>query len=473
MTFDFSKDWTWNDLRAYIDNESLLTKIKKVEETISHQEAQFICTQLHLLEDPEDLQQLAEYQELQKEKGAWVEGLLPDQFLDEEIIIPKEFSGMVRSLWQLTQQKKKNIEAIKKLGAYPLKFKGEPYKKKRDMNYPDNWILEIDLSVLKRTIEFLKEEEATYEDALTIAQLPANKEMITHRTSLGYLPEPMVTLESLAALLLCAQRRSPVEMIWKWLNPMNFFDFADIFMHLDEYDTVLTQLETRTEEMKEEVLGTLYSYVRKDTDFEETFAFTIGFAIRGWATNAMCGVNIEYVKDDFEALHAVMAHELFHRLQTVICPRYGAEDTKSFEGLIAGPFDNVQDNKLYELLTYILLEGSGEFITRQFAERRGEEEVGKGVELLERAYKEIYIEKNIDAAEQILVEGLQSTGPFYSLGNHIIATVVKDHPSRLGEILQQGTPAFFTAYITSKETKTELSSELKKKIIALGQSLLK
>ncbi len=332
------------------------------------------------------------------------------------------------------------------MGEYNLYFKNQELElTEAHKDYPENWNLKIDLSVLSQTIEFLQSENVNIKKAKEIANLKGNQEMLKHRKNLGYLPEPITDTEDLTELLMWASSNKPEDKIWKWLNPLNIFELADVCNKLDEFEKLHNTIDNYRAEIIYNILSEISKYIKNDLKFTETFSLTIGFAIRGWATDNRFGVNIENIKDDYNRLIATIAHELFHRLQTRICKSEGQEQI--FSGITSGSFRDEKDNKFYEVLSYIMLEGTGEFITHQFTAQKQDnlqKKVDEGLDLLNETYKTIYDKGELEKVDELLNKGLKSNGVFYSLGEYITKLLVKSKgESYLGEILEKGVGSFF------------------------------
>ena len=194
-------------------------------------EKKYLFNLISELKDPEDIKIIEKYQEKQQKLGAWVEGIFPDQFVDEKITVPDTISNKNKCVSELIEQKKKNIEAIKAMGEYNLEFKNDKFDLVEDYkDYPKKWNLKIDLDVLASTLIFLEKKELNEDKALEIANLEGNQEMLKHRKNLGYLPEPITDTKDLSKLLIWAASEKPEDIIWKWLNPFNIFEFAILYV---------------------------------------------------------------------------------------------------------------------------------------------------------------------------------------------------------------------------------------------------
>ena len=441
-----NNDITWNNLYDSVDSDEESKKIDKLKSLLEIKDIKFLLTQFSRLEKPENIQRLTTYQKKQQKLGAWVKGILPDQFVDKNLVIPDEFPNKLDCLLQLAEQRKANLEALEAMGEYTINFENHDIKLDiSNTDIPDDWELTIDLSVMEKTLDLFNNDPVR-KDALEVANLEANQQMLKHRRNLGYLPEPITDTEDLTELLLWAASDKPEDLIWKWLHPMNIFELADVYNQQSEFKDLYKKVKNNKESLKMKILSKINEYIKKDLhdlNFNETFSFTFGYAIRGWATDDMFGVNIENIKDDYDKLISTIAHELFHRLQTKLC---STEGNQTFADLVNGHFDDEKDNKFYEILSYIMVEGTGEYITHQFIANKGTLKVKakQGLELLDEVYRLIYVEEEMEKAEKLLNQGLKSNGVFYSLGEYITECLIEEkEKSYLGEILSKGVNAFF------------------------------
>ncbi len=436
---------SWEELYSQADNIEISKDIDRLKSSLSIEDVRFLLKQIKRLKKPENIQVLSTYQAKQKQLGGWVDGLFPDQFTENDLLIPDNFSNMIKCLLQLAEQRKTNLDAIKSTGEYTLNFKDNELELKSSSNtYPEKWMLNIDYSVMEKTLKLLKNKPKRAE-ALKIANLEANQQMLKHRQNLGYLPGPITDTNDLTELLIWAASEKTTDLIWKWLNPLNIFELADVYHNRTNFKNLLETIQNNEIRLKRYILSTISDYLENDLEFNETFALTFGFAIRGWATDEMFGLNIENIKDNYQKLISIIAHELFHRLQTRLCSSGGKKQT--FADLVNGNLKDEKDNKFYEILSYIMLEGTGEFITHQFntdKEKNLKENAIEGLALLTEVYRAIYIEKELEKADQMLNRGLKSNGVFYSLGEYITKGLVEsNNKSYLGKILERGVLAFF------------------------------
>lgn len=436
---------SWKELYTQAEISETSRDIDSLKSLLKIEDLRFLLMQITRLNKPESIQILSTYQTKQKQLGGWVDGLFPDQFIDENLVIPDNFPNKIKCMLQLAEQRKTNLDTIKSMGEYTLNFKDNELELDTSNNtYPDNWMLTIDYSVMEKTLNLLKDKPKRKE-ALKVANLEANQQMLKHRQNLGYLPGPITDTNDLTELLIWAASDKPIDLIWKWLNPLNIFELADVYNNHTNFKNLFEIIKNNESSLKRYILSTISQYIKDDLEFNETFALTFGFAIRGWATDDMFGVNIENIKYKYPKLISIIAHELLHRLQTRICTSEG--NKKTFAELVSGNMEDEKDNKFYEILSYIMLEGTGEFIRHQFDAEKAKnlkENTIEGLALLKEVYRAIYMEKELEKADQMLNQGLKSNEVFYSLGEYITKGLIESNNKRyLGEILKEGVLAFF------------------------------
>ena len=201
------------------------------------------------------------------------------------------------------------------------------------------------------------------------------------------------------------------------------------------------------------IISEISHYIKNNIEFNETFSLTIGYAIRGWATDQRFGVNVENIKDNYDRLIATIAHELFHRIQTKICAADGQSHT--FSEIVSGNLADEKDNKFYEVLSYIMLEGTGEFITHQFTGEKQDDlqkKADEGLDLLNEVYETIYNEGELEKVDELLGKGLKSNGVFYSLGEYFTNNLIEvNGKNYLGEVLEKGVGSFFIESLKNLE----------------------
>ena len=474
--FDFTHLWDWAALESHAVQAGGLADLAELKELLALADARFLLEQLSRLSDPAEIQRLSGYQQMQNEWGGSFYGMLPEQLVDEEIPNPVDFPSLLKAVLLLARVRARNLEALRQVNPdYPLKFKGHPFPTLTVQKCPASWGLELDLSGIRGVLELFQKDEVTLEEAAAIAALPSFGEMIQHRRNLGYLPEPLITEEGLARLLQHAASRAPLDMIWKWLSSQNLFDLADVFLHREEYETLVETLEAHADEIAGHILGTIAQYATEEMrkePFRDRVSFTIGWGIAGWATQTTAGINIEHYKDDHERLLLTLTHETFHRFQLQVCPADPTlkERARSFEDLARFPFSDGRDRKLYEVISYIFLEGTATFIAPSHPPEDHEASVKRGAELLQECFEAIYHKRDLERTEKLINEALKSNGPFYWFGAQMAEKIVERYGNvGLARSLQEGSPGFFLRYLSlDPPSKSHLGHEITDKVRELA-----
>lgn len=478
MNFDFNKKWEWKDLEKTAANEKEINYIIELKKIISIENARFLFDQLLNLNNPEEIKNLRKYQALQIEWGGSFYGIIPDQINEEDDIpIPTNFENLLKATIYLANIRNRNYEAIRNTG-FPLNFKNKPFNTLYKQKCPANINFNLDISGIQKLLKLFDKDSIAFDEAMEIANHHAFREMIKHRHNLGYIPKPWITKESLASFIQHAISRKPLDMIWKWLNPWNFFNFADIFNNLEQYKKLINTIELNKENFVNQITSRIASFLPENIKFEDQFTFAIGWGIRGWATNATGGLNIEHFKDDYDLLIQTITHETFHRLQLEICPidssRYN-ELNRSFESIVSYSFPDNKDCKFYEVITYVFLEGSATFVGGKDCNNETDTHIDEGIRLLNQIYETIYSKNNLEKVDELVNKGLKSNGPFYELGYYMTEKIVNKYGNKkLGNCLLEGSTEFFKIFfeiydLNSLENITKFNEGIKEKIIQLNK----
>ncbi len=449
IVVDLGQDLNWEDFEEHAFSEQTRSRIEKLKDLVSIEDARFLLRQLSNLGKPEEVKRLFVLQKLQNDCGGSFYGAIPEQITEEDIIpVPTDFENLIRTAHFLAEIRCRNYDVISNTGLYPLQFKNETFRKPEIGSKSENMSLDSDISGMQKLLELFAEDSIALDKAMDVANHVAFAEMIKHRRNLGYFPKPWITKKRLAKFIQRAVSHEPLDIIWKWLNPWNYFGFADIFLNLRKYQELLDSINSCKADIVNHVLSRISMFAPKNVEFRDRFCFAVGWGVRGWATNKAVGVNIEHFKDDFQLLIRVITHETFHRLQFHACPRDPSKKSErpKFEDLVHYPFPDKKDRKFYEVLTYIFLEGSATFVGEVSSESQTDKVV-EGLKLLRELHQAIYRERDFEKTEKLLNAGMKSNGPFYALGCHMTGSIVsRCGSSAIGESLLKGSPKFFEKY---------------------------
>lgn len=397
---------------------------------------------LEAVDPPESLRELASYGAWQEERGGGFYGLMPDQTAALGALpMPVDDVTRLETAVTLAELRRANRAKLAELG-YPLDFTGEDIAELPAGEPPRRIHITLDDSAIRGFLAALDNGVVDPSEAASLAALPSNREMIRHRRNLGYVPEPLVTEQGLAAMLRRAGSGRPVDRLWAWINPLNDFGYADVVTQRARYEEMMRSLEQLREALVGAAAGRIAAYLPEDIEVEEVFALTVGCLIRGWATARMSGLNLEQVKDDWPRLERTMTEEVYHRVQLKLMPTASGEPAHEFEDLVVR-VDDPGLSKLYELLVYTVAEGSANLAATPAPGVDDLVSAEAGSELLERFVATVVRAGEVDQADALLDEGLRSNGPLYALGFRMAQIVERhDGPAAVGALLQAGPVAF-------------------------------
>ncbi|MFO7607623.1 MAG: hypothetical protein R6X35_00310 [Candidatus Krumholzibacteriia bacterium] len=394
------------------------------------------------LDSPARLRELTAWPAWQAARGGGFLGLVPEfpSVPDSVPVAPEE------AIPWLIARREANLAAIAAAAPqYPLRHAGRPLPAWSG-RAPDGWSLVLDLSVPRAFLDALADGHVSADEAAAIAALPANREMLAHRDALAYLPEPHPDVTDVAELMARVGAGDPLARIWCWLSPWNGFGYADLVLHADAYRAQLDELATRREALTGEAISRVAALAPDDVTFGDRFALTVGWGIRGWATPAMGGLNLEHVKDDWDLLLGTLTEETFHRLQLVLVPTRDGGRAGSYEELATADTGDPALDKLHELLAYTVLEGTANLARGDLVADQVKDGAAAGAALLQRFVAEVVAAGDVDAADGLIDEGLRGNGPLYGLGWHLARELAAaEGPRAVGARLRQGPVAFVVA----------------------------
>ncbi|MEJ2720471.1 MAG: hypothetical protein P8181_04945 [bacterium] len=431
------------------------TRKTGLDSLLTPAEREFLLSELSRVEPPERLRELADYGRHQLELGGGFYGMLPDQLADPDSIpLPTDAVGRLEAALCLARQRAVNLAALTEIDPdYALSFSGESLmdflertasEKGTPAESIDGLSLELDTSALDGFFNAVADGEVTMNEATALAALPSNQAMLEHRRNLGYVPEPLPDTESLAKMVHMAGSSDPLDRLWCWINPQNAFGYADLAQNAADYTRFLSDLDGHRRQLVEAVLTQIGSYSPANISFETRFAFTVGWAIRGWATPEMAGLNLEQVKDDWDLLFGTLVEETYHRLQLQLCPTNTGEPAREFSDLVAVDTGDAKYDRLYEIITYTVLEGSANLVRGRFAAADLADKAPAGAVLMSRFVDEVVEQDGLESADALISEGLQGNGPLYGLGWKLASLIAdKDGKRALAEYLKRGPVQFF------------------------------
>jgi len=437
-----------NNLIDLCESKSEKKKLKELLQKFSSQDVSFIITTLLKLKNIDILQELLKVQDFQNKLGAGFYDFFTD-VIENKMELPSltDFNSILNCAEELLNLKSDYEHQIQNKG-YPIDF--DPIKPMDYVTYAkSNRIkIKIDFSAIKLLLKLLMNGPNSDELIDRIVNLDSIKNTLIHRKELGYIPDPLMNQENLKKLLNYVITDSPINKIWSWLSPWNFYSIADYIMNLKNYQNLVDYIEEHFDQIINTISNRLEDFCPDNYQFSDIFALTFEWGIQGWATKEMAGCNLEFFKNDLSSLISTMTHEIFHRIQlNILSPQTKNNLDTSFDVIVKRDLGNLYDNKFFEALSYIYLEGSATYVGGSDNEISKTENIQKGLDILNFIYQKLYKEKNLDEAENLLKSGLISNGPFYSLGYYITSNIVNTYGSngRYHNLLD-GTTSFYKKY---------------------------
>jgi hypothetical protein len=461
------------------------SRVLTEDDDLTLPEKEFLNTELARIQPPERFRDLSEYSTQQLALGGGFYGMLPDQLQDlDSIPLPADEASRLEIALYLARQRETNLEALKQINPdYAITFRGRSLLDFLEMEVsgrgdsgetPEGIKLTLDISALTGFITALDDGEITGDEAVALAELPSNQAMLQHRRNLGYVPEPLPDTQTLAEMIKIAGSPDPLDRIWCWINSQNAFGYADLVQNKSEYMKFLSEIEEYRDLLTAVVMEQIGEYVSPEMKFTGQFAFTVGWAIRGWVTPDMAGLNVEQTKDDWYHLFGTLVEETYHQMQLDVCPTINGTAADEFSDLVAVDTGDKRYDRLYEIITYTVLEGSANLVRGRFAAEDLEDKAPMGAEIMARFVGQIIDRGDTDSADALISEGLVNNGPLYSLGWKLASMIeAKDGKRAIDEYLRRGPVDFFIygAALSVENGESVLSSEVLDTVNTLREKL--
>jgi len=484
--FNYQKNWDWPELEKKAPDSTAQSYVQSLKKILSLDEARFVLKQLDRLNKPEDIRRLAEIEKGQKKRGGSFYSFIPDRFGNaQKIPLPtEELADRLKCARYLARIRAANYQIIEKPNMqYPLEFAQKKFPRKDPPPFPREYMsLEIRTDAVADVLDYYQSADPEMAQAEALAAHPVFQNMLEHRRQLGYIPPPLPDQTDLAYFIYHSASRDPLPMIWKWLNPWNYFGFADLYNQQNKFRDLLNTLEQNKSNLEAIILGKIIPFLPdKKIEFQDQLGLGVNFGVRTWATSQGLGSNLVQIKDDYQTLIETMTHETFHRFQLQLGPIPPSRRDKTpreYEDLIHWDFAQETDQKFYETLAYIMLEGSASYVSTNYPTPALIEGVKFSRDLLDQTYVAIYETHRDDLLEQMLNMGLEADGPYYRLGFMMSRKITNFYgKQKLGELIAAGPVAFFQAYIYAHEETTGgrgfpiITERVKQKITELEAQL--
>ena len=262
---------------------------------------------------------------------------------------------------------------------------------------------------------------------------PAFDALIEHRNQSFY-SFPM-SREQLGLALSHAASTQPLDLLYMYALPGSFRDYGDVRRHWSEYHMELDTLRAHEPAVLGYINGAITPYVPAGTRVDRKVSFFFGAGADGWASEHIAAIDLEFFKDDFDRLLALLVHETFHAAQNAAAVRDSAI-------VIGAPVDSL----FRAALDVVYSEGTASFVSPPAVKTRAA--VAAAAAEGSRLLGVVYRPADAAAAQSALNTGQAGAGPFYWLGVEMSRTIVDvlGRPA-LAATLRSGAGGFLRAYV--------------------------
>lgn len=427
--FDFSSDWDWSTLKKQSSDSKVIAQIDNLEKDLSIREAHFLFTQLSSLKHPIDIAQLSKIERDQNKSGGGYYGYIPDFFTNpDKIPLPENFNGIIACANFLVNIRKQ-IDI--KISRSNFKYTKTFHKQKisafhKEKSHPGIHI-DINTDAVADVLLHYRDHNMTMKIAEDIANQPTFQQMLMNRKEIGYIPEPLPETDDLALFIYTAGCTDPVSMIWKWLNPWNYFGFADLYLHANTYYEIIEEINKNKEQFAANITARVGRYLPEDFEYCDQIGFGVNWGVLNWSTDTQLGINLAQYKNDYSSIYRIASRQLFRKIQSKILQKeYGIKTDNSIQikDMIGGLYENIYDQFFYEVLTQILLEGTAAYIAGKEKSWIIADENKYGKELLNQIYYSLYKKVDLKTVEYCKSEGFGPNGPLVSIGYRMTKELV-------------------------------------------------
>jgi hypothetical protein len=237
----------------------------------------------------------------------------------------------------------------------------------------------------------------------------------------------------LATNIALAGSDEPLPLLYAEANPAAFYDFADVRRNLDRYQALVDALEQGRGALASQILARLLPALPAGTRLERRVSFVFGAGADGWASNGVAAIDLEFYKDDLDAMLGLLAHETYHAAQSALAPTPATA--------ASGAADDA--------LEVLFKEGTASWVAapQQLTAEERHTRVEAGVRLLHTVAT-----GTPEEADRAVMEGTRGAGPFYWLGAAMARTIAEqDGSAAVAATLPGGPAAFAAAYLRAAQ----------------------
>jgi len=406
------------DLRTMVGNEDeamLIDEIQRVQPYYS-------------------IRQLARFQNMQDRMGGGFGGCIADQLvLADEIPLPVDRAGAIETAMYLARQREANLRTLEEMGfrlsflsiEAPLAGGGVPVSGDH---------VTIDVSVPEAFLNALEDGKVTMGEAREITQLQPNREVLEVICAKCLGTEALVNEQTLAYLVWKAGSTEPLDRLWRWINPMNDFGYADLATHAAEYTSAIGEIKRHRRQLVDEAISRIEPFVAIDGPVSGTVAFAPSCLIGDWVSSGMSAANLPHLREGWEGAVRGVASGLLRRhllLQWSEGGQQAAYWPAKVDDVVTGD-DYLAD--LYSLAAFSVLEGAVDHIGNGSSPLPAPEEAMDGALMFSM------IAQDLNARPRPLpLFGIDARRSLRRFGRYLVRIIEeRDGREGLAELLQQG-----------------------------------
>lgn len=417
--------WGWADLRAVPGVEA--GQADWLQSHVALEDARRIVALVRRLSRPEAASLMAAYPHLDGSRAV----LAPEALARLARRPPPGEAGIVDVLHTVafTREETRARREQRAPGVFHDEFRGGPARVEA-ADLPANDVgLRLDFGPARLLISLLRDREADPARIRSVLDGPDFAGLLQHRSQDFYVPA--LTWEMLATNIALAGGGDPLAALYAEANPAAFYDFGDLRRHLERYEVLVDSLDGSREALASQVVARILPALPAGIRLERRVAFFFGAGADGWASSGIAAVDLEYFKDDVDALVRLLAHETYHAAQEALGPASG--DDQSFAA---------------RALEALFAEGTATWVAapRLLSEAERAEKVEEGRWLLEEIAAAQEKGEGV-RARRALQEGTAGAGPLYWLGAAMTAAIAEAGAADdVAATLRGGPNAFAEAY---------------------------
>jgi hypothetical protein len=403
------------------------------------------------------IRHLARFQQLQNRMGGGFCGCMCEPTINaDDIPLPVDDAGVRETAAFLAKLRQANLAALDTLGI-PIAFAPAPFEGMASAERPTGHSVTIDLSVPIAFLSALEDDEVTMGEARAIAQLPANRELLRVVCDRCRGTEMLVTEQTLTYLIWKAGSAEPLDRIWRWLNPMNDFGYADLAVNQKEYSVLMDDVADHREKLESLALDRVAPFLPPDTAIDQVFAYAPVCFTGDWATPMMSGANLPELKGGWRNI-VTKTSEGVYRGYLV-----GRMEAQAADGSWNKPkgFDPDRWDLVRDLMFDTVVEGAVLFVSDPQS-RIDSETIAEGARLFQACFEAILDAEHVEHP-RALVDGVRGDGSLLGrFGRHLAWSIAeRDGLRAVTELVERGGVAFVRRAVEIELDDPGLTADLK------------